>query len=178
MAVPLADLGQQARQPLHVGRHLAGHDVLLAGAHQVRPRLWLTRERVVQRGQRLLVVGVDEQAIRARDEVVTGGALHGKGVAQPLVVGEDLLDRDVRVGRGLAQREQVADRVAQAVDVVDTQPADGAVADVLEDQPVAVLEHRLKLGPQADEGVDGEEPPVVELLLRRAPVREPVVLAL
>ena len=62
--------------------------------------------------------------------------------------------------------------------MVDAQPVHEPFRDQVEDQPVAVIEHVLPLHAQADEAVDGEESPVVELFLRAAPVFEPVVLAL
>ena len=44
------------------------------------------------------------------------------------------------------------------------------------DEPVHLVEHRRILHPQRRQLVDVEEPPVVDLLRRDAPVRQPVRL--
>ena len=62
--------------------------------------------------------------------------------------------------------------------MVDAQAAYAAIGDQAQNHAVAVVENLRLLDAQADEAVDGEETPVVELFLRTAPVGESVVLAL
>jgi hypothetical protein len=60
--------------------------------------------------------------------------------------------------------------------VVDAQAVDGAVPDQLQHQRVGGVEDRRVLDPQSGEGVDREEPAVVEVGVRAAPVDQLVVL--
>ena len=111
-----------------------------------------------------------------------------------LVAGEDLLGDDVerairrqpigrafesqRPRREVLQHREVARRVEQAVGVVDadrvTLPS--RISD--REQLVRRLEDLRVLDAQAGERVDVEEAPVVDLVRRRAPVREAVGLRL
>ena len=60
--------------------------------------------------------------------------------------------------------------------MVDAQPVQVAVGDLLQQQPVAVRINRRLLDAQTGERGDVEEPPVVELLAGHPPVAEPVML--
>src|SRR3546814_7218250 len=73
-------------------------------------------------------------------------ALNGPGVGRRLAVLQDLLDHDVGLRGDLPQPLEVAERVAQAVDVVDPQAGDAAGLDELGQQAVALAEHRLEIG--------------------------------
>ena len=66
-------------------------------------------------------LGVDQRVERRRGELVARRALDRPGGRELLVGAEDLLDPDGDVGAdGVAQTVEVAERVAQAVDVVNT----------------------------------------------------------
>ena len=60
--------------------------------------------------------------------------------------------------------------------MIDAQAGDGAALHQLEDEAVHLVEHRRVFHAQRRELVDVEEAPVVDLLRRDAPVREPVRL--
>ncbi len=121
--------------------------------------------------------GVDEEAVEQVEEVVARGALN-RPLRQAFVVLENLLDVNRGIAGRLPQSLQVGRRVAQAVDVVDAQPVDASVLDETEDETVHVVEHGFVLDAQADEAVDVEEAPVVDLPRGRFPVDEPVMLPL
>jgi hypothetical protein len=109
--------------------------------------------------------------------VVAGRSGDGPVVRQLLVALEDLLRDDPRAARGFVQPPQVAARVGEAVGVVDAEPVDHPRGVQLEQQRVRGVEDLGVLDPDRGECADVEEPAVVELLVRDAPVREPVVLA-
>ena len=62
--------------------------------------------------------------------------------------------------------------------MVDAKSIDEPLCNHLQNQPVAVIEHPWPLDAETDQAVDCEKAPVVQLLLRAAPVLEPVVLPL
>ena len=100
----------------------------------------------------------------------------GQSLGQGFAGFEDLLDHDPGVTRGLAEPVAVLGGVAEAVGVVDAEAVDDPLVDPVEDEPVAVLEDLLILHPEADQGVDVEEPAVIQLLDGRLPVRQAIVL--
>ena len=61
--------------------------------------------------------------------------------------------------------------------MVDPESVEHPGGDELEHQGVALVEHLGLLDAQADQGLDVEEPPVVEVLAGRPPVGQAVVLA-
>jgi hypothetical protein len=85
---------------------------------------------------------------------------------------QDFFHHDVD-GTGLpGQAGQVLGRVVKPVDVVDPQPGNLALPHQLQYHGVAGVHHGLVLGPQPDQPVDVEEPPVVQLLGRDFPEGE------
>ena len=118
----------------------------------------LARELGVERGERRLAGGVDEEAGGVGHELVAGGALH-RPVRQLLAGLEDLLHPhplDPAVG----EAAQVLGRVGEAVGVVDPQPVDDPLGDQPEHQGVGGLEDLGVLLAHAGQLVDGEEAPV------------------
>ena len=178
-AVPLADFDGQVGQPVDLRReHLGHHEVLLL-VDDLVPVDRLAGEGGVGLAQRLLAGGVDEEAADPVDEVVAGRARHRPRRREPLAGLEDLLHHHPGVGAGLAcEAAQVALRVAQAVGMVDAQPVHHAPVEPGEDQLMGVEEDRLVLHAQGGQGVDVEEPAVVELPPGGAPEGQPVVLPL
>ena len=133
---------------------------------------------MIQSRHRLFVPGLDKKAVNVCDEVITCRALDRKRADQMLVVAQHLLDDHVSVGKGRPHAAEVAFRISQSIDVIEAKPGYAPVGEELENDAVAVIQHLLQLDVQADQGVDSEEAPVVELFLSRAPVGEPVVLFL
>ena len=88
---------------------------------------------------------------------------------------ENLLDHDIQRSSDL-QAFQVRLRIVQAVDMIDAQAVDHAALDQLEDEPVRAVEHAALIHAQRREIVDVEEAPVVDLIDRDAPVRQPIRL--
>jgi hypothetical protein len=87
-----------------------------------------------------------------------------------------LFGRRERVARAALQPLEVLLRVEQAVDVVDSQAVDAPLPDQFQHQAVCRLEHRRQLDPDAGQLVDLEEPAIIDLFRRHAPVRQAVVL--
>ena len=133
---------------------------------------------MVKGRQGFFIPRVDEQAIDVRDEVVPGRAVDGKTAGEALVVVEDLFNHDVGVRRCLADPVKIGDRIDQPIDVVHAQACQLTSMRQVEDHSVALLQHFIHLDPEADQAVDGEETPVVDLSLSSAPVSKPVVLSL
>jgi hypothetical protein len=131
-----------------------------------------------QLGHGRLAGRVDEEAAHQAQRLVAGGAVDRPGRRQFLVRAEDLLHHDPRVRRRLAQPSQVLARVGQAVRVVHADAGDLQVVGPAEDRRVHGLEHDRVLDADRGEGVDVEEPPVVEVRVGPPPVDQPVVLAL
>ncbi len=76
------------------------------------------------------------------------------------------------------QSLEVLTRLTQPVHVVHPHAVDLSAGQPVEDQSVRELEHPWAFHPQPHQIGDVEEPPVVDLLRRRPPVRESVVLVL
>ncbi len=127
-------------------------------------------------------------------ELVAGGAIHAPVIVQALPRGEDLFDVDGQMdalfgrrGAALPGRAQaidattqapaVAARVGQAIDVVDAQTIDQAIADELEDPFMGLFEYHGSLDPQAAELIDIEEASPVDVVGRGAPAGQAIVLA-
>ena len=177
-AVALGDRRQQVGQPVDLGGQLLAHDLELGLADEVGVLRRHTGELPVQRRELGQVVAGDEEPVDPVQELVARGAGDRPVLGKLLVRGQDLLDDHPDGAGGLVQPLQVARGVEQPVHVVDAQPVDQAADDQGDDHAVGVLEDLLVLDPQADEGLDVEEPAVVELLARRPPQRQPVILAL
>jgi len=77
-----------------------------------------------------------------------------------------------------AQAPAVAARIGQAVDMVDAQTIDQAIADQLENLRVGFLEYHRTFDAQAAQLVDVEEAPPVDVVTRGAPAGQPVILPL
>ena len=75
-----------------------------------------------------------------------------------------------------ASAVEVVLRIAETVDMVDAEPVESAVADQFQHERVGLGEDLWILDPYADEGLDVEEPAVVELLTGGTPERQSVVL--
>jgi hypothetical protein len=73
---------------------------------------------------------------------------------------------------------EVRRRVVKTVRVIDSQPCDMARCDQLQDLLVRGLEDTRILHPDRAQIVDVEEPPIVDLVERRFPVRDPIRLTI
>ena len=74
------------------------------------------------------------------------------------------------------QALQIRLRIVESVDMVDAHPVDHPLPDQLEGQAVRAVEHAGLIHAQRREVIDVEEPAVVDLVDRDAPVRQPVGL--
>ena len=119
---------------------------------------------------------VDQGQAERRVGVVAGGAGTGPGERQPLVRLQDLLDPD-RGARPAAVGElgEIADRVGQAVGMVDPEAVHQPGVMQLEQQRMGVGEHVRLFHPDADQPVHLEEPAVVEHLGVAPPGQLPVL---
>ena len=176
-AVALADVGQQPGQALDLGGQLLAHDLVLGRVHDLAIALLQPGEARVARAQGRRAALVDEQLGHPVQELVAGGPGHRPRRRQLLVPLQDLLHHDVGARRGVAQPVQVALAGRRRPSTWSMRsPSTVPSATRLEDEAVGVGEHRLVLHPQPDQRLDVEEPAVGELLGRRAPVGQPVVL--
>ena len=150
-------------------------DQPLARLGMLGERQLIARQRPVQVAQRRLGGRVDEQRGDLGERVVAGRARHRPGCGQLLAGLEDLLDGEPRVGHGCPQARQVAQRVGEAVRVVDPQPGH-AVADEAQHLAVRRLEDRRVLDPEPGQGRHGEEAAVALLDVRPAEADQLVVL--
>ena len=100
-------------------------------------------------------------------------------IGRDLLVGfEDLLGHDPRPTGRPGQALEVLAWIGQAVGVVDAEPVDVPCSDQFEQQRVRGVEDVVVLDADRNQPSDVEEPAVVQLGVRGAPVRQPVVLAL
>ncbi len=130
-----------------------------------------TIDRPYADSQHRQAVRIDQRVERRRGQLVARRALDRPGGRELLVGAEDLLDPDRDAGADrVAEAAEVAEGVAQAVDVVDAQALDAARADEVEDQRVRQLEDRRVVDPHADQVGDVEEAAVVDPRVRVAPV--------
>jgi hypothetical protein len=177
-AVALADPQEDLGQAVDVARQQLPQDEQLLLPHHPGPVRALSRQFPVEVGQRPFSLRIDEQAAGPVQEVVAGGPLHRPGLAQGLPRLQDLLHHDPGFRGFVAEPLQVLLGIAQAVRMIDAHAVQHPVAQPLEHQGVGVQENPLVLHAQADQGVDVEEAPVVQLLAGGAPEGQPVVLAL
>ena len=131
----------------------------------------------VERGQRRLAGRVDQHARRPRRGRRSPSSRRCPALGQVLARLQDLLHHGPPAAGGLGQAVEVALRVGQPVGVVDAQAVDGAVADQPQDELVGRVEDLRVLDPQPGEGVDREEPAVVQVAVGPPPVDQLVVLA-
>ena len=125
------------------------------------------------------VIVVDQHLRQRGDKLVAGGAGYRPVSGELFPFGENLFDRDVAVGPGgLPQALQIAQRIRQAVDMVNAQAVHHARVDQLKDQPVRIVEDRIILNPDADQPGDLKEAPPRELLRRLPPGHQPPALRL
>ena len=127
---------------------------------------------------------IDEHARDRIEPFIAGRAMDAGKTRQPLAVGEDLLDDHVEpaIGGWLfdvdepLQPPEVLVRIAQAVDVIKSQPVQAALANQAPDQPMHGRKRCGILNSQSGERIDVEEPPIVDFAAGQTPVREPIML--
>ncbi len=171
-------------QHVELARHRPFHDQHLALVEDVGEAGALGGEAPVDALQDALVAAIDEQAGAVVEEVVSGGAGNRPGGGQLLVPAEDLLDqeahrrRGARRAGGALQRRQIAGRIVEAVDVVETHAGHPAGGEQREQAAVRRGEHLGVFHAQTGELVDVEESAVVDLVRGGAPVGEAIRLRL
>ena len=179
-----ADVDEQVDEAVDLGVLTALHHLALGHVDEIVEvgdlGAGARADLVVQQGEGRLGGGVDEHPRDPAQRVVAGGAVAGPVGGQLLLALQDLLHHHVGTrARGpacLRQPPEVAAGVREAVRVVDPEAVQHALGEQVQQHPVGGLEDRGVLHPHRGEGVHVEEAPVVELLVRDAPVREPVPL--
>ncbi len=81
--------------------------------------------------------------------------------------------KQFRPGPRTAIAREVGSGIEQTVDVVETQPLQGTVANEPEDQAMGMVEHVVAFHAEAGEIVDVEETTVVDLVARPPHTNEP-----
>ncbi len=175
-----AVLGRQAFQSPSQVVHLAGHlplnDQPLLFHHQDAGIRRQPGEPAVGPGQPLTMPGGAEELVDPVEEVVARGPVDREGVGEGLFGLEDLFHQEVAVPHSFAKGLQVGEGIVETVDVVDPKPGHRSPVQPAEHQAVGEVEHPPVLLPEADQLVDVEEPPVVDLLGGHLPEGEPEVL--
>ena len=132
----------------------------------------------IEAGHRRLGARIDENPEHLVDEIVSGRA-GDRPIGQPFIAREDFFDDDVRPRRrraDAASRNTGPGRTTRRYGrCADPAPA---AFDHSEDQPVRRLEQLRHFDAQPGEVVDVEKAPVVDLLGRDAPERDPIGLIL
>ena len=159
----------QRAQASELLRERRARDLELRLVGDLAERAPLARQLRVQRGQRLLSGGIDEERRDVVRELVAGRPFD-RPVAQTLARLEDLLDPDVR-DAARTQPLQILAGIREPVGMVDAQAVDEALRDELEHLGVRRLEHVRVLDPHAGQLADVEEAAVPAG--GRIPVEEP-----
>src|SRR4051794_19906438 len=120
---------------------------------------------------------VDEQPVDLPQRVVPRGPRAVPVGWERLVTLDDLLDDHPGPVGGCRELSQIATRIGQPVGVVDPQALDLALVHQRDKERVALCEDQWVLDSDGGEGVDIEEPPVVQLLVAHPPVGKSVVLS-
>ena len=164
------------------------HDQPLARIQHIVERLGVAGQLRVHAPHAARLRGIDEDAVQIVEIVVAGRAVHRPAGWQLLGAGEDFLGDDVqRTGRPAPASAVTipATRAArscsitkyragieQPVRVIDPDRVHLPVANQLAEQLVGRVEDVCVLDAQAGQRVDVEEPPVVDFVRRRTPVRQ------
>jgi len=176
---------EQLAQAANVGPQRGLEDATLGGARELTVAGVATEDgRAIPAGDRPQAGRVDEHGLERVHELVPGGAGDRPVAAQALPGAEDLLDQDRRTrgARGACSRHRGGERVEvrcgieQPVDVIDAKSRDGAVGDPAEHPRMRGGEHERVLDPHADQIVDLEEAPVVQVVAGAPPVHQAIGL--
>ncbi len=144
---------------------------MLGFVSNARPLQILIDEGAVDSIHARLRGGIDEHPVDDVGEVVAGLPVHGPRSWQGLEGSGDLLYD--QIDGQLSQPGKILRRIEQAVRVIDPQPVDLSLLHELQAQPMCGGEHRLVLHAQRGQVVDIEEPPIVDIVRRHPPIREP-----
>ena len=167
----------QACQPEHLRVQDPVRDPAFGAAdHLVVVRGLSAAQLGVDGVEHFLAAGVDKHPVHVGEGVVARGALAIEPGRKFLARLQDFLNQQVAAARGCPQPAQVSSRIGQAVRVVDPQPVHQAFIEPPDNLRVGFVEDLGKLHPDPGQGVDGEEPAVVQLVVRPAPADQFVVL--
>ncbi len=195
-AVLLGDAIQRVREHVQLARQRSFHDELLARVHHIGKWFTVARDASAELAKCLCVIRIDEQPVERVHEAVTSGAMHRPVLRKVLSGCQNLLDDDVQ-GRGAKlaatglldgqpersrrkrlEAVKIRCRCEQAVGVVDPHARHGVSGNQSREQVVRRLEDFRQFHTHACQIVNVEEPPVVDFVRRRPPVRKPVRLPL
>ena len=115
------------------------------------------------------IIGIDEDAVRSVGEVIARCAAYWPVVGEIFARGENLLDDYVRLSSGpiffcretLLQTVQVSGRIAQTVDVINSQSGKRVSRNEAQDVAVTGLKNNRVFDAHSDEVCDGEEAAVI-----------------
>ena len=180
----VSDPEQPISEAAHSGGETRLEDVPLAGLGRLREPQRVADNPVVLALDLLKPRRNHEQRLGLVEKVVARAARDGPVESQPLAGRQNLLDPDRRglpsaVGEGrIGEALEVGTGIQQAVGMVDPETVDPPPPPPLQHQRVGLGEHLGVLGVQRDEVVHIEEPAVVDLPRRAAPVDQPVDLGI
>ena len=129
----------------------------------------MTGEICVCPGEGVDAAIVHPQPVHLGHEFVADCSVDRPILRQPLVVLEDFLHVQASVRQQSAQPLEIAERISEAVRVIEPQSVELPLPDHVFDAHMRRLEHRGLLYLDAHEAADVEEAPVVGELARELP---------
>ena len=188
--VALADAVEHVGQDIQLAGHRGVHDQPLGVVEEIVEGAGLAGRPAVDLAHAPGVGVGDEHPVYLIEEVVAGGAVDRPVRGQPFAARQDLFGDDVErsrpgsagyapgVGRQVLQHLEIPGRVEQAIRMIDADAAHQTVAQKRRQQLVNRAEHLRIFDPQPGQGVDVEEPAIVDFLRGGPPVCQPVGLLL
>ena len=131
-----------------------------------------TGEFGIDRFELVKTLPIDEDAVHEIQEVVACRSVRAPIARQLFVPGENFFRDHINV----RQSVEVAFRIEQTIDMIDSQSSDFSFFDELQRVLMCCVEDVITLGPQSDQLADVEKPPVVDSIRSFAPKRQTVML--
>ncbi len=179
VAVGARDAREAARDHRELARKRAAQDEAARAARHLGEIGVVAHEAVIGAREARFRRGIHEEAIHHVGEAISRGAMHGPFFRHILERRHDLFHRDIdRAAARLVQALEIFLRIVEPVGVVDAQRLHRAFAHQAHGEAVGRVEDALVLLAERRQFVDVEEAPVVDLVLRHAPVGELVGLRL
>ena len=175
--VPFGDARERMSEHVQLARHGRRHDEALALIPHLVEGVGVPRQLRVGAAHAPDFCRVDEDAVEIVEVVVAGRAGDRPARRQGLVARENFLGEHVEIPAAeILQHREIARRVEEAVRVIDSHRLHAAVAQQLRQQLVGRGKDLRILDAQPRELVDVKKAPVVDLVRRGSPVRQPVGL--
>ena len=178
-SVALGDALERVREHVQLARHRRLHDQPLAVVADIVERVDEAGHLRIGTTQPLQLAALDEHAVEIVEVAVPGCPSDGPASGKRFARREDLFCDDVEVAAAeLLQHREVQCRIEEPVGMIDAHGLDAPALDQLFQERVRRGKHLRVFDPQAGQLIHVEESAVVDLVRRRAPVRQAVGLRL